>query len=170
MLKNATGYTVRAYGVGSDQVFTNLHVETTDFKTATSAGFQASFDYISGANAAGVKIPMTAPVITRTNDTYNYDIGFFVPASLYPTMSSIPAPTSANLTLVQLPLATFAVLEFPGFATEADFAANEATLRSYLARDGMSVVSDGWSPVWAQYDSPFTIFNRHNEVWMHVAL
>jgi hypothetical protein len=170
VLQNASGYAVRAYGIGSQQAFTNFHVQTTDYKVATSAGFQASFSYISGDNEAKVKIPMTAPVIARTNDTFNYDIGFFVPASLYPTLASIPAPTNQNLTIIQLPLMTFAVIEFPGFATEADFAAAEATLRGYLARDNVAIMEDEWSPVWAQYDSPFTVFNRHNELWLHVAV
>jgi len=113
---------------------------------------------------------MTAPVICRTNNSYNWDIGFFVPASIYPTLSSIPTPTNGNVTILPLPLSSFAVLEFPGFATEADFLTNAETLRGYLARDNINVVNDDFGEVWAQYDAPTTIFNRHNEVWIHISL
>jgi SOUL heme-binding protein len=29
-------------------------------------------------------------------------------------------------------------------------------------------VHDEWITVWASYDSPFQLFDRHNEVWVHV--
>jgi hypothetical protein len=148
-----------------------LQAASTDWKTANGDGFQASFDYISGANADSVKIPMTAPVISRSNDSYNWNIGFFVPASLYPTLNHIPAPLpNSSLSIVPLPLTTFAVLEFGGFAQESDFVTNAATLRGFLARDNVQVANDEWNEVWCQFDSPFTIFNRHNQVWIHINL
>lgn len=172
-LRNATGYQVRIYNVGgAQQAFSNAAITAASFDEAQGAGFQANFRYIEGANEAGIKIPMTGPVLTRSNDTYHWDISFFVPASLYPTLASIPAPTpSSNVTIVPVPrLIPFAVAEFGGFATETDFLAAEASLRAALARDGVQTVDDAWGVAWAQYDSPYTVFNRHNEVWVHIAL
>jgi hypothetical protein len=157
------------YGVGSQQAFSNAAVQGS-FDAASGEGFQKNFGYIEGANAPKTKIPMTAPVIARTNDTYNWDIGFFVPASLYPAISDIPAPTDSDVTIAPLTIKAFAVIVFGGFASEADFLVNAATLRGYLSRDNVTVVADStWGQVWAQYDSPATLFNRHNEVWFEVA-
>ncbi len=141
-----------------------------DWGKANSDGFELNFAYIEGSNSANTKIPMTAPVISRTNSSYNWDIGFFVPASLYPTLASIPQPTNPNVTILPVPLTSFAVLEFGGYATESDFLTNTETLRGYLARDNIVTIDDDFGQVWAQYDAPTTIFNRHNEVWIHIQL
>jgi hypothetical protein len=168
---NASGYQIRLYGVGSQQAYSNAHIQATSFDAAQGAGFEANFNFISGANSASVKIPMTAPVLIRTNDTYNWDVGFFVPASLYPTLDSIPQPTNTNMDIVPLPaFTTFAVIEFGGFASEDDYLGASANLRSFLARDNITVVEDSWMEAWAGYDAPDVLFNRHNEVWIHVAV
>jgi hypothetical protein len=41
-------------------------------------------------------------------------------------------------------------------------------LSTKLAADKVEVVHDEWITVWASYDSPFQLFDRHNEVWIHV--
>jgi SOUL heme-binding protein len=41
-------------------------------------------------------------------------------------------------------------------------------LTTKLAADKVEVVHDEWITVWASYDSPFQLFDRHNEVWVHV--
>eukprot|EP00639_Heterosigma_akashiwo_P024599 CAMPEP_0194705872 /NCGR_PEP_ID=MMETSP0295-20121207/29219_1 /TAXON_ID=39354 /ORGANISM="Heterosigma akashiwo, Strain CCMP2393" /LENGTH=162 /DNA_ID=CAMNT_0039601695 /DNA_START=64 /DNA_END=552 /DNA_ORIENTATION=+ len=65
---------------------------------------------------------------------------------------------------------TYAALLFPGFAAEADWPAREAELRAALAADGVAVKpgDEEWGVVYAGYDSPFVLFNRHNEVWIEV--
>jgi len=56
------------------------------------------------------------------------------------------------------------VIEFGGYASLSDMQSAEATLRGYVARDGYTVIEDEWQVLYLQYESPFTIFNRHNEV------
>jgi hypothetical protein len=56
------------------------------------------------------------------------------------------------------------VLEFGGYASLSDMQSAEAALRQYAARDGYTVIADEWQVLYLQYESPFTIFNRHNEV------
>lgn len=41
--------------------------------------------------------------------------------------------------------------------------------RATLAKEGVKAVGKGeWASVWAGYDSPFVLFNRHNEVWVQL--
>jgi hypothetical protein len=168
---NASGYSIRLYGVGSQQAFSTAQVQSTSFGSAQDQGFQKNFAYISGSNAAKTKIPMTAPVAIRTNDSYTWDVSFFAPASLYPTVDSVPQPTDPSMTIDPVPaMATFAVVEFGGFANEDDYLANSAALRGFLARDNITVVQDEWEEAWMGYDAPDVLFNRHNEVWVHVTV
>ena len=151
-------------------------IESGGFDAATSDGFQANFEYIEGANEPKTKIPMTSPVLARPHNTSDtqWQISFFVPTSLYPTFGSIPSPTGA-VTIESVPTTGVRVATsyFPGFATHADFLATEAALRVALAAANVPVVDANsgapFARVYAQYDSPFTLFNRHNEVWLQLA-
>lgn len=173
IIANATGYTLRRYAGANLEFFTVAQAQSADFSTAEQEGFQTNFAYISGGNSQSAKIPMTAPVFMRTTDFFNWKIGFYVPASIYPNETSIP--TSPSIAIEQFGEApptglVMAVYEFPGYASLSDFQTGEATLKASLAQANITVVADDWAVVYAQYDSPFSIFNRHNEVLIHVSM
>lgn len=92
--------------------------------------FGENFEYISGQNSAAQKIPMTTPVMSR-NSSSGWQIGFYVPASIFGNNASA-IPTSASVSIAAVPAtgATFAVYEFPGYATEQQFAEYDAQVRS----------------------------------------
>lgn len=165
---SSLGYVIRAYGVGTPQSWSTAEVTGTTLAEVDQEGFGLNFAYISGANVAKTKIPMTAPVLTRQKDTDTWQVSFFTPASLYPSVASVPVPTDANVTITPFPLSTFAVVEFPGEAVQADFEIAAALLRDALTKDGVVTINDEWAEAWASYDAPFDFFNRHNEVWLHV--
>ena len=112
---------------------------------------------------------MTAPVIFRRDHaTSGWLVGFFVP-STYSKLDDVPQPDDDLIEIVQLPSdTTFAVRTFGGFAGEADFNENLHILAKKLNEADIKVIHDEWLVVWASYDSPFTLFDRHNEVWLHV--
>lgn len=174
LLTNRSNYVIRTYPSsaiqGLDLAWSTATINSTSWSTAQQDGFQLNFAYISGENAAKQKIPMTGPVLCRQNSDSNWLVSFFAPTSLFPTVSQVPTPTNPDVDIETLQLSTIAVYEFGGYASENDFITAEATLRGFLAEDGVQVVSDSWGVAWAQYDSPFVIFNRHNEVWVHVQL
>jgi hypothetical protein len=192
------GYQIRKYATDRDEFFTDAYVKTGSFLKATAEGFNMNFAYISGKNSANATIPMTAPVIFRYCHGRNataadvppvsaaaaaadgdssrpgagWHVGFFVP-SKYETKEDIPTPEVKNVTITAVPSgATFAVSTFGGFARAKDFAKQTRRLYHRLRRDNVTVHHDEganeWGVVWAAYDSPFVLFNRHNEVWLRV--
>ena len=130
--------------------------------------------YISGANTKGVKIPMTAPVLSRNvgGSGDSWLVSFFTPQSIYPDLASTPQPTAANMYIDPLPLSNFAVLEFPGEANGISYAAQKEKLVSMLIADNvtMAPASDDFAVAYAGYDAPNDLFNRHNEVWVKILL
>jgi SOUL heme-binding protein len=175
LVLNATSFQVRLYGAGLPQAWSTAAV-VGSFSDATQEGFQANFDYIEGANSASVKIPMTAPVLARPTNTSDvaWRISFFTPTSLYPLPQSIPAPTSSDVTLDIVPAngVLVATTYFPGFATYDDFLNAEISLRGALLHANLTPVDANggadFARVYVQYDSPFSLFNRHNEVWLQL--
>ena len=128
---------------------------------STEQGFYANFNYISGTNAQHVKIPMTAPVLSRSINSSSWDISFYTPASLYPTLASVPVPTAPGMSIDAFPSGgvLLATVGFGGFATETEFVSTAAKLRAALTRDGRTLVQGGpFTESWAQYDSPSVIF------------
>lgn len=149
------------------QFWTQANIGNSTFRDAETQGFQENFDFISGENSAGRKIPMTAPVLMRPNGEEGWFNDFFVPASLFNNKDSIPTSPVVGITPMKNLLV--ATTGFGGFATEAEFQTTTVALLKAVAEAGYDVVPDAFEQVWAQYDSPFTLFNRHNEVWVHVA-
>ncbi len=139
---------------------------STQFSDGEQQGFQANFNFISGQNSANRKIPMTAPVILRRNGTAGWLNSFFVPASLFPANTKVP--TSPQVKIVAMESLKVVTAEFGGFATYDQFQDVESKLRTALQEAGLTEVTDAFHVMYAQYDSPFALFNRHNEVWIHV--
>ena len=173
-LLNSTRYQLRVYGLPVGQSFSTAAVNASSWAEATHKGFEANFAYIEGANAQSVKIPMTAPVVTRNPgaDETTWLVSFFTPQSIYPTAAQAPLPTGQGMTIEELPLSTMAVVEFGGEATEATYKLASSLLKDALAKDGIKLApsDDSWSEAWCGYDAPNDLFNRHNEAWVKVIL
>ncbi len=166
-LKNSSRYEIRVYGIGVES-WATAHVSATSYSGATSAGFGKNFNYISGANNMKQKIPMTAPVVTRTIDEQNWLVSFFTPSSL----AVVPVPTDPSVVIESFPLSTFAVIEFGGEAGEADYKIASKLLKDALAQDNITLAESGdvWGEAWCGYDAPNDIFHRHNEAWVKIVL
>ena len=172
-LVNTTRYQIRVYGLPGES-WSTASVQANSWSAATGLGFQANFAYIEGLNNHKVKIPMTAPVATRNpgGDEKNWLVSFFTPQSIYPTGAEAPQPTAANVNIEEMPLSTFAVVEFGGEATEGDYKLANALLKDALIKDGVKIANstDIWSEVWCGYDAPNDLFHRHNEAWVKIIL
>jgi hypothetical protein len=162
---------VRIYGAATEGEFYSTATVSGSYTDAQSDGFQKNFEYITGANSAKQSIPMTHPVLARSNtsDATKWHVSFFVPSAFSKSAADIPTPTDSDVVIQQAPLMKIAYSEFPGFATEDDFVKCEAGLRTALAADGVKLMEGtDWSRSWSQYDSPFTLFDRHNECWLRI--
>jgi len=148
-----------------------------DAVAARNLGFRKIAGYIFGANhgsakiamtapvaqaptSSGQEIAMTAPVAQDQDSSGRWRIRFFMPASY--SLATLPVPNDPDVTLVQVPSETIAVLRFTG---DRDAPAIEARGKQLLA----ALAGTGWTaggPVLAWfYDPPWTIpFLRRNEV------
>ena len=83
-------------------------------------------------------------------------VSFFTPTSLYPAGVPVPVPTNPAVRIEPMALSTFAVVEFGGEATEADYKLANRLLKLALVEDGVTLApaDDPWAEVWAGYDAP----------------
>ena len=168
-----SGVEVRQY---PSYLWASTNVSSTDLDAAADIGFDRLFDYISGANADGVAIDMTSPVLNRIvpgagpNCNSTFIISFFVPYSYQADGKPPPQPTSDDVYVSAIGPLTVAVSEFGGFASQKELVARAAKLESDVDKaDGLAAAdedSDDW--FFAGYDPPFRLTGRHNEIWLPV--
>jgi len=137
--------------------------ETSKGAKDDNGSFGRLFQYISGANDAGQKIPMTAPVFMEGRGTEG-KMSFVMPASM--TLDTTPKAQGDAVNIRSLQPGRFAVHRFGGFAN----AANERAALSELERwmKERSLTADG-TPIFAYYDPPWTLPPfRRNEVMVRI--
>ena len=160
---------IRRYG---PRIAAETTVEA-DEERARNIGFRRLARYIFGANHRNETIAMTAPVaqsgeriamtapVTQARDAQNRStIRFFMPSKW--TMETLPAPDDENVTLVEVPAQTYAVLRFSGDRSPKAVAARTQELLGVLK--GFDVTVDGEPTAWF-FDPPWTLpFRRRNEI------
>ena len=133
--------------------------------------FGKLFKYINGENDQKVKIPMTAPVLVTIemsqdkNDTLDVEMHFFVP----PTNFTVPKPTADKITLVTYPKICTYVRVFRGFQMGINKNLVDQRRKLTKALDKAGLQYGKGVLMYAGYDSPWKVFNRHNEVMVQVA-
>jgi len=136
-----------------------------DLDDASGKMFMRLFGYISGNNVRKEKIAMTAPVIDRIIPGQgpacenNFTMSFFMD----PVVTDPPQPTEKDVFLSSLPEQRVYVKYFGGFAKKEVWLENALALGDALTKDGKKFNKDHFFS--AGYDSPFKLFNRHNEIW-----
>lgn len=151
---------------------------TADDERARNIGFRRLASYIFGANhrnesismtapvsqQAGDAISMTAPVAQSRNARGESTIRFFMPSKW--TMETLPTPDDDNVTLVDVPAQTYAVLRFTGDRSPDAVAARTDELLDVI-RDH-DIEATGQAVAWF-FDPPWTLpFLRRNEIALPV--
>ena len=126
--------------------------------------FSLLFQYISGNNEEGTKIPMTAPVVSRSGDPADPDsegmMAFLLPPDV--KFAEAPKPSDPRVIIEIKEGGLFAVMRFRGRAGGVDVQGRTEDLKAELKE--ADYVMDG-RPFLMRYNSPFTPgFMRHNEV------
>ncbi|CDP16932.1 unnamed protein product [Coffea canephora] len=172
VVHSESDFEVRFY---RDSVWMSAPAKETSFRKATKDGFHRLFQYIQGANLNFSRIYMTAPVLTS-----------IVPgagplhASAYFVKLYLPLKFQASppLPLPELDLAPdswsshcIAVRQFSGFARDSNIVKEAEKLAISLSRSqwANSTSHSEYAYSIAQYNSPFRIIGRKNEVWVDVA-
>ena len=166
VVDNRDGYEIRHYPTC---IVAEVKVSG-EFGTAGSQAFGALFKFISGANNAGKKISMTAPVIqqssqsTRLQKWDEHTISFVLPANT--TMAEAPTPTDGRVKLRRVSDELVAALRFSGRMTANSFESNKHRLEEYLARDNYVQLDVARIAI---FNAPWTPgFLRRNEIQIPV--
>ena len=161
LIKKESGFELREY---DPMIVASTSVES-NYSDATSIGFRRIASYIFGGNSAGMKIDMTAPVITNTPATRKvYEIQFIMPSRH--TFTDLPKPSVGNVSIKNINLGKTAVLKFGGWATM-----DRATYYKNKLSDLLE--SNGYEPTGsflvAQYNAPWAIPPfRKNEIIVEI--
>lgn len=144
-------------------------VETDARGQQDGEAFGRLFRYITGANAGGARIAMTAPVETGGRliaMTVPVEQGaggrmrFYLPRTV--AEAGAPKPTEPGVRLTRIPPERLAVLRFSGSATAEAREAQARILAEVLDKAGRKPAEP---PFFMGYDPPFSIpFLRRNEV------
>ena len=126
--------------------------------------FDRLFNYIR-ANG----IAMTTPVLTQVQAGSSVSCGSNFTTRFYvaPGPAPPPPPSADDVFIQTVPAMEVYVSTFSGWANEKRVVAQAAQLSEALSKAGIVVSTTTW---WtAQYDSPFRLTDRHNEVWLVAA-
>ncbi len=127
------------------------------------SGFRRLFRFISGRNASGEKIAMTAPVFMGENDG-RATMAFVMPATLKP--GRVPRPEDETLAVREIPAGRFAVMRFSGGRSAKNEKAALNRLRTWLAAEHLSASAP---PIYGYFDPPWIPpFLRRNEVMLRL--
>ncbi|KAJ7561499.1 hypothetical protein O6H91_03G030800 [Diphasiastrum complanatum] len=151
----------------------------TSFESATRGGFFRLFNYIDGSNFEHRKIAMTAPVLTGVVPSSGpvcasaFIVRFFFSESSSHEYPPIPE-SKLNLNIERWSSRCFAVRTFSGFATDENVPQEAYSLLRSLAGSPWAGISKSESRATsetytiAQYNSPFDVIERVNEVWFNI--
>uniref|UniRef100_A0A7S1W5G9 Uncharacterized protein n=1 Tax=Neobodo designis TaxID=312471 RepID=A0A7S1W5G9_NEODS len=166
------GFTVRRYPAG--QQWVSIDFEGPGIDTYDSVGdraFNHLFDYITGANAANASIKMTDPVpidifagATPTCNT-TFRVSFYISDAF---QGKAPQPTGKGVYLRTNDEFVVVQRSFSGFASSWNWIVFPELEKLASALNGTNIEVKNRLETAAQYDGPFQLFNRHNEVWLYV--
>jgi hypothetical protein len=160
---------IREYAA-SNWVSTDMAADSQE--NLQSKGFHKLYNYITGKNERHEKMDMTAPVLLKinaatafTHDDPVFTMSFYL-GWKYQSNEEAPRPEAEDTHLQTLESKRYAVISYSGYSNQKKQEENLKILGSYLKQNEIQFNSDYY--FFAGYDSPFRIFNRHNEVWIEL--
>ncbi|KAF7838305.1 heme-binding protein 2-like [Senna tora] len=156
-------------------VWMSASAQDISFEKATWNGFHRLFQYIQGANLNFSRIAMTSPVLTSIVTgagplhSSAYFVNFYLPVK-FQASPPLPLP-ELHLKPYKWDCHYVAVRKFSGFARDDNIVKEAEKLATSLSRSPWANATSSKSPLAysiAQYNSPFRIFGRRNEVWVDI--
>ncbi|KAL3150622.1 hypothetical protein ABBQ32_000428 [Trebouxia sp. C0010 RCD-2024] len=168
LVNRTDAYETRKYQPGR---WVSTHAQGLAYHPSVAVGFQRLFKYISGDNDGKKKIEMTSPVTVQTTPgqgpacTSDFLVSFFLP---YKYQEQPPKPVDSNIIFTDVPAVTMYVGQHGGMiGDDKVIAAKTTELLSQLQDDGHEISE---SLVFtADYDPPYRLQHRHNEIWVTAA-
>lgn len=136
-----------------------------DFINAGNRGFGPLLGYISGNNATGTKLAMTAPVIQEETGAGLHAVSFVLPKSTDP--HRVPIPRNSHLSIVHMTPCIVAARRFSGSWKSERFNKERDALLASVLEAGLQAHGQPYS---ARYDPPWKPgFLKRNEVLVRVS-
>lgn len=107
---------------------------------------------------------MTKPVLTSVVSSSPQDIRFYMPVK-FQGSPAVPWP-QLNLKADSWSTRCVAAHNFSGFATDSNVVAEAETLVASLSKSKWASLTSKNSYSIVQYNSPFRLIGRQNEVWV----
>ena len=127
-------------------------------ETITNNGFSSLFRYISGNNTSKQKIAMTTPVHMDRNSKEG-SMAFVLPKIF--NKENTPKPLTKNVKVYESEVKYYAAFSFGGYT-------NSRKEQSIIEKGKLILkkynISFSDAPIVLVYNSPYTFFNRKNEV------
>ncbi|CAJ1932415.1 unnamed protein product [Sphenostylis stenocarpa] len=160
VIEEGQGYEIRRYN--SPHWVSTSPIEDKSLVAATRIGFSRLFSYFQGKNNRKQKIKITAPVTSEVSVSGGKSS---VVVSLYLPREIQRDPPAANGVYVgRFKTSSVAVRQFGGFVTASTVSQQVAALNASLAGTKWSATPPK-SYIVAQYDPPFRLLDRVNEIW-----
>ncbi|XP_029946400.1 heme-binding protein 2-like [Salarias fasciatus] len=135
---------------------------------AAMRAFRRLYGYITGDNEHGKKIDMTTPVVVKMVDKKFWQRGTYTMSFLLPAehQKNPPKPTNSEVFIHETPDVNVYVRSYGGWMTALED--DRQTRNLYGALDEVGAKYQKGYHFAVGYNSPMTMFNRHNEVWVVV--
>lgn len=156
-------YEVRHY---SPTRWVSTDAEAYFMGVGAAMAFRRLFQYITGANDAGIQMEMTAPVLVKIPEETKmwepaiYTLNFPLPAAY---QDKPPAPTNDKLYFTEMAEMDVYVRSYGGWMLSVT-----SRLHAHLLTKELERVRASYNHSYhygVGYDSPLKLLNRHNEVW-----
>lgn len=173
VLASRPGYELRRYE-RMVVAQTPMRAEATtevDNAGAMGSSFSTLAAYLFGENQGGNAMKMTTPVILNKSDDGNECMSFVI--GEYDDVESVPKPSGKvvdNVQVEEMEGATYAVVEFSGFATVGEMRRRREKLLELLKKDRVELPSDAENEYKCFiYNGPTTLpFRRRQELMIEV--
>ncbi len=151
-------FEIRTY---EPRLFTSVTINTNDYAVASSNGFSKLAGYIFGGNETNEKIAMTSPVAMSLEDSMT--MMFLLPKTY--NRDNLPKPNTSDITFVDEPAKTVAVITFGGWANNENIAQQKQLLIDALSAEGIPHTGNF---SFLGYNPPYDLVNRKNEVMVEL--
>ncbi|XP_027343038.1 heme-binding protein 2-like [Abrus precatorius] len=159
-VESGNDFEIRRYE--SIVLISNSPVQGDSLVGATRTGVERLFSYIHGNNSRKEQIEMTAPVITEvaTGNVSAFIVSFYLPKA-----NQENPPSAEGLRGVRLKSVYAAIRQFGGFVTDSNVEKEVAALSASLSGTKWSSAIQKGGYAVGQYNYPFKLINRVNEIW-----
>ncbi len=158
VLKKYNNFEVRKY---QPAIFSSVELDSGNYKSVSSKGFNILAGYIFGDNKQDEKIAMTTPVTMDLEDTMT--MRFLVPSKY--AKEDLPQPNNKSIEFEEMPERIVAVIRFSGYADDQKIEKHRKELAKALEQQGLEH-TDGCT--FMGYNAPFDPINRRNEVMVEL--